>query len=52
MTGTVQCFDRLYVGHGQMIGHAELSRHVRAEIAQHNQVLVWAGYDPHMPGRF
>jgi hypothetical protein len=41
MTGSVQCFDRLNVGHGQMIGHAELSRHFRAEIAQHNQTLLW-----------
>jgi hypothetical protein len=41
MTGSVQCFDRLNVGHGQMIGHAELSRHFRAEIAQYNEPFLW-----------
>ena len=41
MAGAVQGFDRLYAGHGQLIGHARLSRHFRAEIAQHNQPLQW-----------
>jgi hypothetical protein len=41
MAGAVQGFDRLYAGHGQLIGHARLSQHFRAEIAQHNQPLQW-----------
>ncbi|MEY3226135.1 MAG: hypothetical protein RLZZ536_754 [Planctomycetota bacterium] len=41
MAGAVQGFDRLYAGHGQLIGHARLSRHFRAKIAQQNQPLQW-----------
>jgi len=41
MAGAVQGFDRLYADHGQLIGHARLSRHFRAEIASHDQSLQW-----------
>lgn len=41
LAGAVQGFDRLYAGHRQLIGHAKLSRHFRAELAQHNQPLQW-----------
>jgi hypothetical protein len=41
MAGSVQGFGRLYTGHGQLVGHARLARHFRAEIASHDQSLQW-----------